>query len=86
MRSLTRNRIRTYVFLSGCTCAEVAEEGVDVDAGSLDAAGWVVITVVEKCFELGMRERDAFEGDGDGCDVTAAAAPGWAVDVVVVVV
>lgn len=85
MRSSTRNRIRTYVFRRGCTCVDVAEAGAEVAAGSLDAAGCVVITVVEKCFELGTREREGIEGDGAGCEDAAAAAPDCAVDAVVAV-
>lgn len=48
----TGDKIRTYVILSGCTCVEVADEGVEVVTASLEATGCVVLTVVEKCLEL----------------------------------
>jgi hypothetical protein len=40
------------VILSGCTCIEVVDEGVEAVAGSLEAIGCDVLTVVEKCLEL----------------------------------
>jgi hypothetical protein len=40
------------VILSGCTCIEVVDEGVEAVAASLEAIGCDVLTVVEKCFEL----------------------------------
>jgi len=56
------------VFRKGCTCVAAAGEGVDEPAESLDAAGWDVFTVVEKCLELGTRERGP-----------VAPVDGWAV-------
>ena len=59
LQSLTRDKIRTYVILSGCTCVEVADEGVEAVAASLEAIGCDVLTVVEKCLELIRREDTA---------------------------
>lgn len=73
-----RDKIRTYVFRSGCTWVAVVDEGVELAVASLDAVGWVVTTVVEKCFELGMRARGTTVGD-------MGAASRWEVVVVVVV-
>jgi hypothetical protein len=46
------------VILSGCTCVEVADEGVEAVGASLpvEAIGCDVLTVVEKCLELKRRE------------------------------
>jgi len=46
------------VILSGCTCVEVVEEGVEAVAASLEATSCEVLTVVEKCLELGIRARE----------------------------
>jgi hypothetical protein len=40
------------VILSGCTCVEVADKGVEAVGASLEAIGCGVLTVVEKCLEL----------------------------------
>ena len=64
LRSLTRDKVRTYVILSGCTCVEVAEEGVEEVAASLEATGCDVLTVVEKCLELEIRREGAALGVG----------------------
>ena len=67
------------MFRSGCTWVAVVDEGVELAVASLDAVGWVVTTVVEKCLELGMRGRGTTAGD-------MGAAAEWDVVVVVVVV
>ena len=46
------------MILSGCTCVEVADEGVEEDAASLEATACDVLTVVEKCLELDIRRRE----------------------------
>ena len=43
------------MILSGCTCVEVADEGVEATVASLEATGCDVLTVVEKCLELKRR-------------------------------
>lgn len=52
------------MILSGCTCVEVADEGVEADAASLEAIGCDVLTVVEKCLELILRREGAGLGVG----------------------
>lgn len=48
------------MILSGCTCVEVADVGVEaVAAASLEAIGCDALTVVEKCLELIRREGTA---------------------------
>ena len=59
LRSLTRDKIRTYVILSGCTCVGLADEGVEAVAASLGATGCAGLTVVEKCLLVERRERAA---------------------------
>jgi hypothetical protein len=59
LRSLARDKIRTYVILSGCTCVGLADEGVEAVAASLEATGCDVLTVVEKCLLVERRERAA---------------------------
>ena len=66
------------MFRNGCTCVAAAGEGVDEAAESLAAAGWDVFTVVEKCLELGTRERGPV-APGDGW--AAADCVAVAVDV-----
>ena len=60
-QSLTRDKIRTYVILSGCTCVEVADEGAEAAGASLEATGCDVLTVVEKCLELIRRGGTALD-------------------------
>lgn len=45
------------MILSGCTCIEVADEGVEAVAASLETIGCDVLTVVEKCLELILRRE-----------------------------
>lgn len=60
---VTRNRVRTYVFLSGWTAAPFDE--VVLGEVSFDRSAAIVVeTDVEKCFEDGNRERGAAEATG----------------------
>ena len=64
LQLLTRDKIRTYVILSGCTCIEVVDEGVEAVAASLEAIGCDVLTVVEKCLEVILRRAGTALGVG----------------------
>ena len=57
------------MILSGWTCVEVADEGVEAVAASLEVTSCDVLTVVEKCLEVEIRREGAALG----------AVWGWAV-------
>jgi hypothetical protein len=65
---ITRNRIRTYVFLSGCTATPFGDV-VGEDSFERSAVT-VVDTVVEKSFEDGIRVRGS--ADVVGVEVECA--------------
>ena len=52
------------MILSGCTCIEVVDEGVEAVAASLEAIGCDVLTVVEKCLEVILRRAGTALGVG----------------------
>lgn len=76
---LTRKRVRTYVFLRGCTAVPLG----DVVFGEVSfdrSAVTVVETEVEKCFEDGNLDRGAAGCGLGGCEEVMAGF-GWFVEV-----